>query len=186
MLLTPESSVEAQKKLGADIIIPLDELPPYHTDPATLAASLARSHRWMARRFGVGGWGVGRGWVGGGGVDLGIMWVGGWGFGVGWGGGRHQGHMHLLAAPSLSPGQLLPLAPSSCHVPLPMWPSRATPGSLNGEPCVSRPRRGCAPTLPPDHAVAAAPHRAKARAQAPRRCLCLTHTPALPPSTPAA
>lgn len=32
MLLTPESSVEAQKKLGADIIIPLDELPPYHTE----------------------------------------------------------------------------------------------------------------------------------------------------------
>ena len=28
--LTPESSVLAQKHLGADIIIPLDELPPYH------------------------------------------------------------------------------------------------------------------------------------------------------------
>ena len=27
--LTPESSVQAQKKFGADIII-LDELPPYH------------------------------------------------------------------------------------------------------------------------------------------------------------
>ncbi|KAI3436502.1 hypothetical protein D9Q98_005919 [Chlorella vulgaris] len=49
MLLTPESSVLAQKQLGADIIIPLDELPPYHTEPAVLAASLARSHRWMAR-----------------------------------------------------------------------------------------------------------------------------------------
>ncbi|KAL4457488.1 hypothetical protein ABPG75_012353 [Micractinium tetrahymenae] len=49
MLLTPESSVLAQKKLGADIIIPLDELPPYHTEPAVLEASLARSHRWMAR-----------------------------------------------------------------------------------------------------------------------------------------
>lgn len=49
MLLTPESSVEAQKQLGADIIIPLDELPPYHTSPDVLAASLARSHRWMAR-----------------------------------------------------------------------------------------------------------------------------------------
>merc|ERR1719401_2903318 len=28
--LTPESSVLAQKSLGADIIIPLDELPPYN------------------------------------------------------------------------------------------------------------------------------------------------------------
>src|SRR3990167_1720601 len=30
VLLTPESSIQAQKTLGADIIIPLDELPPYH------------------------------------------------------------------------------------------------------------------------------------------------------------
>ena len=30
ILLTPESSVLAQKDLGGDIIIPLDELPPYH------------------------------------------------------------------------------------------------------------------------------------------------------------
>ena len=52
MLLTPESSVEAQKALGADIILPLDELPPYHTTEEALAASLARSHRWMARRWG--------------------------------------------------------------------------------------------------------------------------------------
>lgn len=52
MLLTPESSVLAQKQLGADIIVPLDELPPYHTEPQVLAASLARSHRWMARRWG--------------------------------------------------------------------------------------------------------------------------------------
>ncbi|MFI5334374.1 MAG: tRNA-guanine transglycosylase, partial [Chlamydiales bacterium] len=29
-LLTPESSIQAQKDLGADIIIPFDELPPYH------------------------------------------------------------------------------------------------------------------------------------------------------------
>ncbi|MBA2306825.1 tRNA-guanine transglycosylase, partial [Candidatus Dependentiae bacterium] len=28
ILLTPESSIQAQKKLGADIIIPFDELPP--------------------------------------------------------------------------------------------------------------------------------------------------------------
>lgn len=47
--LTPESCVEAQKKLGADIIIPLDELPPYHVDPRYLANSLQRTHRWEVR-----------------------------------------------------------------------------------------------------------------------------------------
>lgn len=34
-----------QKKLGADIIIPLDHLPPYHIDPDDLAKSVALSHR---------------------------------------------------------------------------------------------------------------------------------------------
>lgn len=47
--LTPETCVAAQKQLGADIIIPLDELPPYHTSPAALRASLDRTHRWEAR-----------------------------------------------------------------------------------------------------------------------------------------
>jgi len=48
-LLTPESTVEAQKKIGADIIIPLDELPPYHIDRKVLEESVDRSHRWEAR-----------------------------------------------------------------------------------------------------------------------------------------
>lgn len=48
-LLTPESTVQAQKKIGADIIIPLDELPPYHIDRNKLVDSVARSHRWEAR-----------------------------------------------------------------------------------------------------------------------------------------
>lgn len=47
--LTPEKTIEVQKKLGADIIIPLDELPPYHTDPRTLRKSLDRTHRWEKR-----------------------------------------------------------------------------------------------------------------------------------------
>ena len=47
--LTPESSVAAQKQLGADIIIPLDELPPYHITRERLHASVRLSHRWMAR-----------------------------------------------------------------------------------------------------------------------------------------
>lgn len=49
VLLTPETSVAAQKAFGADIILPLDELPPYHITPEALAASVSRSHRWMAR-----------------------------------------------------------------------------------------------------------------------------------------
>jgi queuine tRNA-ribosyltransferase len=47
--LTPESSVAAQKQLGADIIIPLDELPPYCIDPVELKKSVFTSHRWEAR-----------------------------------------------------------------------------------------------------------------------------------------
>lgn len=49
LLLTPESSVQAQKALGADIIIPLDELPPYHIDKRVLKKSLDRTHRWERR-----------------------------------------------------------------------------------------------------------------------------------------
>lgn len=49
ILLTPESSIQAQKDLGADIIIPLDELPPYHIDPDALEKSLNRTHRWEER-----------------------------------------------------------------------------------------------------------------------------------------
>ncbi len=49
ILLTPESSVQAQKDLGADIIIPLDELPPYHVDQKKLKASFDRTHRWEKR-----------------------------------------------------------------------------------------------------------------------------------------
>jgi len=44
--LTPESSVDCQKAFGADIIIPLDELPPPHcTDRERLITSLHRTHR---------------------------------------------------------------------------------------------------------------------------------------------
>lgn len=49
ILLTPETSVQAQKDIGADIIIPLDELPPYHISPEKLKASLERTHRWEKR-----------------------------------------------------------------------------------------------------------------------------------------
>ena len=49
VLLTPESSIEAQKSLGADIIIPFDELPPYHIEHSHLIRSLERTHRWEER-----------------------------------------------------------------------------------------------------------------------------------------
>ncbi len=49
VLLTPESSVQAQKDLGADIIIPFDELPPYHIAKEALKQSLSRTHRWEKR-----------------------------------------------------------------------------------------------------------------------------------------
>ena len=49
ILLTPETSIAAQKDLGADIIIPFDELPPYHIDQKILTESLHRTHRWEKR-----------------------------------------------------------------------------------------------------------------------------------------
>ena len=49
VMLTPESSIEAQKDLGADIIIPFDELPPYHISQEALQRSFDRTHRWQKR-----------------------------------------------------------------------------------------------------------------------------------------
>lgn len=49
ILLTPETSIQAQKAFGADIIIPFDELPPYHIGPEKLRQSLERTHRWEKR-----------------------------------------------------------------------------------------------------------------------------------------
>jgi len=49
VFLTPETSVLAQKDLGADIIIPFDELPPYHISAQALIKSLERTHRWEQR-----------------------------------------------------------------------------------------------------------------------------------------
>ncbi|MGB7977853.1 MAG: tRNA guanosine(34) transglycosylase Tgt [Chlamydiales bacterium] len=49
VLLTPETSVQTQKALGADIIIPFDELPPYHIGSDPLKRILERTHRWEKR-----------------------------------------------------------------------------------------------------------------------------------------
>jgi queuine tRNA-ribosyltransferase len=49
VFLSPETSVQAQKDIGADIIIPFDELLPYHTTSKVLEESLERTHRWEKR-----------------------------------------------------------------------------------------------------------------------------------------
>jgi queuine tRNA-ribosyltransferase len=49
IVLTPETSIQAQKDIGADIMISFDELPPYHMTPRKLTESVARTHRWEKR-----------------------------------------------------------------------------------------------------------------------------------------
>lgn len=47
--LTPEKSMEIQRKLGADLIYQLDECTAYHVDKDYTAKSMERSHRWGDR-----------------------------------------------------------------------------------------------------------------------------------------
>ncbi len=49
LTLTPESSIEIQEKIGADIILAFDECTPYHVDRSYTEQSLHRSHRWEQR-----------------------------------------------------------------------------------------------------------------------------------------
>ncbi|MEG0037372.1 MAG: tRNA guanosine(34) transglycosylase Tgt [Victivallaceae bacterium] len=49
ILLSPEISIASQKDLGADIIIPFDELPPYHIGEQELIQSCERTYRWELR-----------------------------------------------------------------------------------------------------------------------------------------
>ena len=49
VFFTPETSVQIQKDIGADIIIPFDELPPYHLNQEALKTSLERTHLWEKR-----------------------------------------------------------------------------------------------------------------------------------------
>ncbi len=53
VVLTPETSIQAQKDIGADIIVSFDELPPYHMPPHKLKESLERTHRWEKRSLDV-------------------------------------------------------------------------------------------------------------------------------------
>ena len=47
--LTPESSVEVQAKLGADVMMCLDECPPLPSTPEKMRAAVDRTTRWAAR-----------------------------------------------------------------------------------------------------------------------------------------
>ncbi len=49
LLLTPERAIEVQEDLGADIIMCLDECPPYGVGPEDLARAVDRSTRWAER-----------------------------------------------------------------------------------------------------------------------------------------
>jgi len=48
-LLTPEKSMEIQRKLGADLIVVLDECTPFHVDKRYTQRSMEMSHRWALR-----------------------------------------------------------------------------------------------------------------------------------------
>ncbi|MEM1120894.1 MAG: tRNA guanosine(34) transglycosylase Tgt [Bacteroidota bacterium] len=47
--LTPESSIDVQRKLGADMILVLDECTPFHVDKRYTEKSMELSHRWAKR-----------------------------------------------------------------------------------------------------------------------------------------
>jgi queuine tRNA-ribosyltransferase len=49
--LTPESVMRIEAKLGADVILPLDECPPYPCTPEAALAATERTHRWAERAF---------------------------------------------------------------------------------------------------------------------------------------
>lgn len=49
LFLTPERSIDIQRKLGADLIVQLDECTPFHVDRDYTAKSMRMSHRWGDR-----------------------------------------------------------------------------------------------------------------------------------------
>jgi queuine tRNA-ribosyltransferase len=49
IFLTPEKSIDIQRKLGADLIVQLDECTPFHVDKDYTARSMAMSMRWGDR-----------------------------------------------------------------------------------------------------------------------------------------
>lgn len=49
VFLSPETSIGAQKKIGADIIVAFDELLPFHIEKKYQQLALERTHRWAVR-----------------------------------------------------------------------------------------------------------------------------------------
>ncbi|HEV7369887.1 tRNA guanosine(34) transglycosylase Tgt [Arenibaculum sp.] len=49
LFLSPETSIDIQRKLGADLVVQLDECTPFHVDRDYTARSMALSHRWGDR-----------------------------------------------------------------------------------------------------------------------------------------
>ncbi len=49
VMLSPESSMDIQRRLGADIVMAFDECVDHRAEPAYVAASVERTHRWLAR-----------------------------------------------------------------------------------------------------------------------------------------
>ena len=48
-LLTPESVIEIQREIGADIIMAFDECPPYPSKFEYVKSSMQLTHRWLDR-----------------------------------------------------------------------------------------------------------------------------------------
>jgi queuine tRNA-ribosyltransferase len=48
-LFSPRRTIEIQREIGADIIMPIDDCAPFPASPERLAASLRRTHDWLAR-----------------------------------------------------------------------------------------------------------------------------------------
>lgn len=48
-LFTPESVMDIQRSIGADIVMAFDECPPYPSDYAYARSSMERTHRWLER-----------------------------------------------------------------------------------------------------------------------------------------
>ncbi|MFO1472365.1 MAG: tRNA guanosine(34) transglycosylase Tgt [Turneriella sp.] len=47
-LFSPENTVEIQRNIGSDIMMPIDDCAPYPADEKRLKESLVRTHRWLA------------------------------------------------------------------------------------------------------------------------------------------
>jgi queuine tRNA-ribosyltransferase len=52
-MLTPESVMQIESELGADIILPLDICAPYPSSPASAKEAMERTHRWAERALSV-------------------------------------------------------------------------------------------------------------------------------------